>query len=206
MTPTSPRIAVALAAAALLVSVAALVVAVIALTSEAPGPEKPAPTKDEPGAYTKAVVKDAIQRYKQDGLQATVDYYNSIESVDGEWYVFIIDGRGYTISHHNPQFRNRDPSLRVDAAGRFYGDDLLGATEDGRWVNYVILNPESAENDQKHTWAVRARRPDIRLRLVRTLGHSLQARRYRRHSAIFHSSLSQPLIRTSFSVFRCADT
>ncbi len=155
MTLTSPRIAVALAATALLVSVASLAVAVIALTGEAPTTEKPAPTKDEPGAYTKAVVEDAIQRYKRDGLQATVDYYNSIESVDSEWYVFIIDGNGYTIAHHNEIFRNRNPSLRIDAAGYFYGDDLLGATEDGRWVDYVILNPETSENDRKHTWAVR---------------------------------------------------
>ena len=74
---------------------------------------------------------------------------------DGEWYVFIVDGKGYTIAHHNDKFRDRDPSLRVDAVGYFYGDDLLGATEDGRWVDYVILNPESGENDQKHTWAVK---------------------------------------------------
>ena len=155
MTPTSPRIAVVLAAAALLVSVAALVVAVIALTREAPAPDKPEPTKDEPGAYTQAVVKDAIQRYKQDGLQPTVEYFNSLESVDGEWYVFIIDDKGYTIAHHNPQFRNRDPNLRVDAAGRFYGDDLLAATKEGRWVDYVILNAETGGAGRKHTWAVK---------------------------------------------------
>ena len=160
MTQTPLRIALALAALALLLSVAALVVAVIGLNSDAtttamPASTKDAPTKDEPGAYTKAVVQDAVQRYERDGLEATVEYFNSLESVDGEWYVFIIDGNGYTIAHHNEIFRNRDPSLRVDTVGYFYGDDLLGATEDGRWVEYVILNPETSENDQKHTWAVR---------------------------------------------------
>ena len=80
---------------------------------------------------------------------------NAQESVDGQWYVFIIDQDGYTIAHHNPQFRGRDPSLRVDATGYFYGDDLLSATEAGHWVDYVLLNPESGENRQKHTWIVR---------------------------------------------------
>ena len=155
MTQTPLKIAIALAALALLLSVAALVVAVIALNSDATTTAMSAPTKNEPGAYTKAVVEDAVQRYERDGLEATVEYFNSLESVDGEWYVFIIDGYGYTIAHHNEIFRNRDPSLRVDTVGYFYGGDLLGATEDGRWVEYVILNPATSENDQKHTWAVR---------------------------------------------------
>ena len=89
------------------------------------------------------------------GLEETVAYYNTKESVDGQWYAFIVDRNGYTIAHHNPEFRGRDPSLRVDATGYFYGDDLLGADEDGRWVDYVLLNPESGEEQQKHTWAVR---------------------------------------------------
>ena len=124
-------------------------------TNQEDGPDQSEPSKDDPAAYTKAFVQRAIQRYERDGRQATIDYYNSTESVDGEWYVFIIDQDGFTISHHNPTFRGRDPSLRVDATGYFYGDELLGATEEGRWVDYVILNPETGENEQKHTWAVR---------------------------------------------------
>ena len=57
--------------------------------------------------------------------------------------MFIVDENGYTIAHHNPKFVGRDPSLRVDAVGYFYGDDLLGATEEGRWVDYVLLNPDT---------------------------------------------------------------
>ena len=106
-------------------------------------------------AYTKAFVRQAMNLYVALGLEETVAYYNAQESVDGQWYVFIIDQDGYTIAHHNPQFRGRDPSLRVDATGYFYGDDLLSATEAGHWVDYVLLNPESGENRQKHTWIVR---------------------------------------------------
>ena len=113
------------------------------------------PGKSDAPAYTKAFVRQAMNLYVALGLEETVAYYNAQESVDGQWYVFIIDQDGYTIAHHNQQFRGRDPSLRVDATGYFYGDDLLSATEAGHWVDYVLLNPESGENRQKHTWIVR---------------------------------------------------
>ena len=113
------------------------------------------PGKSDAPAYTKAFVQQAMNLYVALGLEETVAYYNTEESVDGQWYVFIIDPDDYTIAHHNPRFRGRDPSLRVDATGYFYGDDLLSATEAGDWVDYVLLNSESGENRQKHTWIVR---------------------------------------------------
>ncbi len=139
-------------AVVLAVVVAAVVVIVVVVSGSSDGE---APTKANPGAYTQAVVQEAIERYKRDGRQATIDYYNSPDHVDGQWYVFIVGPDGVTISHHNPQFRGRDPSQRIDATGYFYGDDLLSADENGKWVNYVIVNPETGQNQQKHTWAVR---------------------------------------------------
>ena len=116
---------------------------------------EPGPAKSDNPAYTRAFVERAINLYNAVGLDRTVDYYNTVESVDGQWYVFIVDEEGYTIAHHNSMFRGRDPSLRIDAKGYFYGDDLLGAAEPGRWVDYVLLNPETGDDRQKHTWAVR---------------------------------------------------
>lgn len=147
------RVAAGLAALALLASAVAIALAVTALVNDPPTPA--APTKDEPGAYTKAVVEDAIRRYEEVGLEASIEYYNNRDNVDGEWYVFIINKEGYTIAHYNPMFRHRDPSLRVDAVGKFYGDELLGSTEQGRWIDYVLLNPDTGAETQKHTWAVR---------------------------------------------------
>ncbi len=109
---------------------------------------------DAPG-FTRALVGQAIELYNVIGREDTLAYYNTKESVDGQWYVFIVDEEGYTIGHHNSMFRGRDPSLRVDSTGYFYGDDLLGAPESGRWVDYVLLNPETGDERQKHTWAVR---------------------------------------------------
>ena len=113
------------------------------------------PAKSDASAYTRAFVQQAMKLYDAVGLDETVAYYSNPESVDGQWYAFIVDENGYTISHHNPMFIGRDPAQRVDPTGYFYGDDLLGATEAGRWVDYVIVNPETGENRQKHTWAVR---------------------------------------------------
>ena len=109
----------------------------------------------DPAEYTKFFVNSAIERYESEGLEDTLAYYNTRESIDGQWYVFIVDKDGYTISHHNPAVRGRDPSLRVDATGYFYGDDLLSATEDGQWVSYVFNNPATGRIESKHTWAVR---------------------------------------------------
>ena len=30
--------------------------------------------------------------YESEGLDATLAYYNTADSIDGQWYVFIIDG------------------------------------------------------------------------------------------------------------------
>ena len=114
------------------------------------GPQK----TDSPG-YTRAFVQQAINLYDAVGLEETVKYYNTKESVDGQWYAFIVDREtGFTISHHNPALRGRDPTLRVDPTGYFYGDDLLAATESGSWIEYVIANPETGKNQRKHTFAV----------------------------------------------------
>ena len=38
-----------------------------------------------------------------------MEYYNTTESLDGQWYAFIVDGDGYTIAHHNPMFLGAGP-------------------------------------------------------------------------------------------------
>ena len=114
-----------------------------------------APDKSDPAGYTQAFVSRALARYDVEGREASIAYYNTAESVDSPSYVFVINEDGITIGHHNPEFRNLDGSERVDVTGYFYVDDLLAADENGRWVSYVFLNPNSAEQETKHTWAVR---------------------------------------------------
>ena len=115
---------------------------------------EPGTQKSDPPGYTRAFVRQAIALYDAIGRDATVDYYNSEESVDGAWYVFIVGEDGRTIAHFNPVFIGRDPDQRIDAVGYFYGDDLLAATESGSWISYVLTNPEQDTERRKHTWAV----------------------------------------------------
>ena len=115
---------------------------------------EPGTLKSDPAAYTQSFVRRAIALYDAVGRDATVEYYNTEESVDGAWYVFIVGEDGRTIAHFNPMFIGRDPDQRVDSTGYFYGDDLLGATESGSWVSYVLTNPEQGTERRKHTWAV----------------------------------------------------
>ena len=113
------------------------------------------PTRNDEAAYTRALVQDAIRLYNQEGIMAAIDHYSSPQNVDGQWYVFIIDGDGYTIAHYRPESVGRDPALRVDASGYFYGDEILSATEVGKWVSYVHDKPDTGEVTRKHTWVVR---------------------------------------------------
>ena len=109
----------------------------------------------DPASYTQSVVESAIERYETEGIEASIAYHNDPDNTDGQWYVFIIGADGYTVSHYRPEFIGRGPSLRVDATGYFYGDDLLSADENGKWISYVFISPTSGEQESKHSWIVR---------------------------------------------------
>ena len=114
-------------------------------------------TKAQPAEYTVAMVKKALQYYKEHGREETVAYYNTPESVDGDWYVFIIDENDHVIANANPELVGEDlkGDLGVDATGHRYSDLLLSATEKGLWVDYVFNNPATGAEQTKHSWVVR---------------------------------------------------
>ncbi len=116
-----------------------------------------APTKADRPGYTAAMVEQALQRYEAEGREATVDYYNTPESVDGEWYIFIFDESDRLISHANPDLLGMDlkGDLGVDVTGYRFGDLMLTATEEGMWVDYLFLNLATGNQEYKHSWVVR---------------------------------------------------
>ena len=103
------------------------------------------PTKAAPAEYTRHVVDSAVARYKAQGLNAALAHYNRPESVDGQWYVFIIDEKDLVIAHPDPERRGLDVKgwVGTDANGYEFGPEMLSATEEGKWVSYVYRNPES---------------------------------------------------------------
>ncbi len=114
------------------------------------------PPKSAPAEYTKFFVDNAISRYETQGLEATLAYYNREESVDGQWYVFIIDENDLVIGHPDAHRLGLDLKgwVSLDATGYNFGPDMLSATEDGKWVSYVYQNPESGGIGDDHTGAL----------------------------------------------------
>ena len=110
------------------------------------------PPKSAPADYTRFFVNNAISRYETQGLDATLAHYNREESVDGQWYVFIIDENDLVIGHPDAHRLGLDLKgwVGTDANGYNFGPDMLSATEDGKWVSYVYRNPESSTLGSDH--------------------------------------------------------
>ena len=90
------------------------------------------------------------------GLDATLAYYNRPESIDGQWYVFIIDENDTVIGHPESQRLGLDVKgwVGTDANGYNFGPDMLSTTGEGKWVSYVFRNPESGSLGSDHTGAL----------------------------------------------------
>ena len=106
------------------------------------------PGKDNPPAYTQAIVQDAIRLYKREGRQAIIDRYRSRDNVDGQWYVFILDEDRKGLAHYNPD------RIGADAALAPYGDELTSATAEGKWFSHMHVNPETGTEQLKHFWII----------------------------------------------------
>ena len=123
------------------------------------------PLKTAPADYTAFFVDSAIARYETQGLDATFAHYSRQQSIDGQWYVFIIDEDDRIVSHPDPQRVGLDLKgwVGTDANGYNFAPEMLSATEEGRWVTYVFANPESGdlgsgytgEFELKNVWVVR---------------------------------------------------
>ena len=111
------------------------------------------PPTSAPAEYTKFFVEKAISRYETQGLDATLAYYNRPESIDGQWYMFIIDENDTVIGHPESQRLGLDVKgwVGIDANGYNFGPDMLSATGEGKWVSYVFRNPESGSLGSDHT-------------------------------------------------------
>ena len=115
------------------------------------------PSTSEPAAYTQALVEEAIARYERDGLDATVARYNTPESVNGQWYVVIIDETDTILALATRPDTVGQPSSDVFGPDGYPVGALVDAvaTRDGAWVDYLFANPENGATELKHAWAVR---------------------------------------------------
>ncbi len=145
---------------AVVLAAVALVISVIALISPPAAPDEPDDYEfhqSDREEFTVDLVKQALRRYDEEGREATLGYYNSPESAVGEWYVFIYDENDQAIAHPNQDLLGRDlkGDLGVDVAGYRFGAVIAGAGEQGLWVDYLFLNPNTGNQEFKHAWVVR---------------------------------------------------
>ncbi|MCY4082806.1 MAG: hypothetical protein OXF54_21370 [Caldilineaceae bacterium] len=115
-------------------------------------------SKADRAGYTVAVVERAMRLYDARGREAALAYYNSPESVDGEWYVFIFDENEKLVALAvNPDMLGEDlrGDVGVDFTGYRHGEAIAGATREGMWVDYFFLNPVTGNQEWKHSWVVR---------------------------------------------------
>ncbi len=114
------------------------------------------PPKSTPADYTKFLVRDAISRYESERLDATVAYYNTKESVDGQWYVFMSDENQTIVAHApNPDLVGKHISQALGPNSYPTGSAVAAsADQDGAWFDYTYANPASGVVQTKHSWMV----------------------------------------------------
>ncbi len=115
------------------------------------------PAVDDPAAYAKGYVQKAIAYYEREGVEATLAYYNSQESIDGSYWLMIVGPEGDIVASAVA------PELVGQAAGAFrgilagepIGEEMLGATEEGHWFQYEWPNPRASGNLVVNLWIIR---------------------------------------------------
>ena len=114
------------------------------------------PTMDDPEAFAVAFVQAAIDFYKTEGREAAIAYYNDATSVDRQWYVFIIDDNDLMVSHIAfPGLIGMDVKELVSFDYPL-GEEIVKATEEGHWIDYLSPNPAANKLEQKRTWIIRS--------------------------------------------------
>ena len=114
------------------------------------------PGKSDAPAYTRAFVQQATNLYVALGLEETVAYYDTKESVDGQWYVFIIDENQTIIAHAaDPDLVGKHVSQALGPNSYPTGSAVAAsADQDGAWFDYTYANPASGVVETKHSWMV----------------------------------------------------
>ena len=114
------------------------------------------PTLDDPETFAVAFVQAAIDLYKTEGRDAAIAYYKDPASIDGQWYVFILDANDVFVAQPAaPSFVGRDIKEVLALDGSLTGVEIAMATTEGRWTEYLWPNPETNKIELKRTWSIR---------------------------------------------------
>ncbi|MCY4528564.1 MAG: cache domain-containing protein [Chloroflexi bacterium] len=110
----------------------------------------------DPRDYTVKYVNEAVERYEREGLESMLNYYNSVASFEGEWYLFATDDKDiYHVHPLLPQLIGTDIKGVIGSDGYTLGEELAKATEEGVWVEYLWPHPVTLKEVPKVSYAVR---------------------------------------------------
>ena len=112
----------------------------------------PVPSKQNQSGYTKALVRDAIRLYDDEGLETTIAALNN--GLDGQWYVFILDETSTVIAHYDPDSIGNPASQIIDADGAPIGHLFDGTPPEGKWIFYPHHHPQTGVPQMKHAWII----------------------------------------------------
>ena len=119
---------------------------------------EPGPSRSRPDEFTQAVVAQAVNLYEAVGRDGTVSYYNSPESIDGQWYVFIFDESDVLVTHAaDLNLVGRHSSAVLGPNGYPSGDSVVAvarANPEGAWLEYTFSNPATGDLETKNSWAL----------------------------------------------------
>ena len=111
------------------------------------------PTRED---YAKNYVQRAVEHYESEGLDETIAFYNSPQSIDGEFYLFLIGEDDLYLAHPIlPHLIGTDIKDVTDSSGYELGREIAKAGEAGHWVDYLWPNPVSGIDEPKSTWVAR---------------------------------------------------
>ena len=111
---------------------------------------------EDPAGRTKEYVQQAIEYYQDNGLDATVAFYSSEDSLDGQWGLTLADENDILLVAPLAQHLvGTDLTNLASLGNRSIGEEMAAATEEGIWINYIFPNVRSSETLFAHTWAVR---------------------------------------------------
>ena len=115
------------------------------------------PGPGDPADYTKSYVQAAIDYYQEEGREATVAHYGSEASVEGQWYLVLIDENDrYLVNLPMPILIGADAKMGKALGGRPVGQEIVEqATEEGAWISFLAISEQTADGLMRHLWTVR---------------------------------------------------
>ena len=112
----------------------------------------------DPREYTVQYVNRAIERYERDGLESMLNYYNSVASFEGQWYLFATDANDiYHVHPLIPRLIDTDIKDVSSPDNPDLGKALAAAEDGGKgvWVEYLWPHPVTLREVPKVGYAVR---------------------------------------------------